>query len=313
MDDDALTTPPTTRRALREAEAAAKASAPRATTRRELREAEARSSKGQPAPLKHRSSQVATATSRKTASDPVATPQAPPAPPKSSGKRRAASATAMVLAALFIVSVSLPALDMVDGVDNPQATVLAASGEPQEVVVDGAANSVVVSRDSYDSSKVPTVAAYAQTASTYNNYLGDVQWPFLTGVPITTDFGPRVPPCGGCSSFHKGIDMNPGDGSPIQAIANGVVTEVSATDSGGLGVYAVIEHTIDGETVSSVYAHMRVGTLAMSVGESVSVGQLVGNVGNTGQSTGPHLHFEILLDGVTPTDPFAWLTERVQP
>ena len=65
--------------------------------------------------------------------------------------------------------------------------------------------------------------------------------------------------------------MNPGDGSPIQAIASGVVTEVSATDSGGLGVYAVIEHVIDGETVSSVYTHMSVGSLAMSVGESVSI------------------------------------------
>ena len=290
MDDHALTPPPTTRRALRDAEAAAHRSAPRPTTRRELREAEARSSMEQQAPRTPRSSQEAPAASQKATSGP----------------------TAMVLAALFMVSVSLPALDIVSGVDTSQAGVLVSTGKPQEVVVDGAANSIVVSRDSYDSSKVPTVATYAQTASTFSNYLGSVQWPFLTGVPISDDFGPRVPPCGGCSSFHKGIDMNPGDGSPIQAIASGVVTEVSATDSGGLGVYAVIEHVIGGETVSSVYAHMRVGTLAMSVGESVSVGQLVGNVGNTGQSTGPHLHFEILLVGVTPTDPFAWLTERVR-
>jgi murein DD-endopeptidase MepM/ murein hydrolase activator NlpD len=157
------------------------------------------------------------------------------------------------------------------------------------------------------------VASYSQTAATYVNYLGAIQWPFLTGVPISTDFGYRVAPCGGCSSYHKGIDMNPGVNSPIQAIADGVVREVSATDNGGLGVYAVIDHTIDGELVSSVYAHMAEGSLALSVGQTVSVGDLVGNVGNTGQSTGPHLHFEILLDGVTPTDPFAWLSERVVP
>jgi murein DD-endopeptidase MepM/ murein hydrolase activator NlpD len=75
----------------------------------------------------------------------------------------------------------------------------------------------------------------------------------------------------------------------------------------------IIDHTIDGELVSSVYAHMAEGSLAISVGQAVTVGDLVGNVGNTGQSTGPHLHFEILLDGVTPTDPFAWLVERVVP
>ena len=65
--------------------------------------------------------------------------------------------------------------------------------------------------------------------------------------------------------------MNPGDGSTIHAIANGVVREMFATGGGGLGVYAVIEHVIDDETVSSVYTHMSVGSLAMSVGESVSI------------------------------------------
>jgi murein DD-endopeptidase MepM/ murein hydrolase activator NlpD len=49
------------------------------------------------------------------------------------------------------------------------------------------------------------------------------------------------------------------------------------------------------------------GSLQVHVGESVSVGQQVGEVGNTGQSTGAHLHFEILLDGTEPTDPLAWL------
>ncbi|TFC06866.1 M23 family metallopeptidase [Cryobacterium mannosilyticum] len=58
---------------------------------------------------------------------------------------------------------------------------------------------------------------------------------------------------------------------------------------------------------------MRKGSLALTVGQPVLVGQLVGNVGSTGQSTGPHLHFEIRLDGTTPTDPFAWLTEKVRP
>ncbi|MFB9309747.1 murein DD-endopeptidase MepM/ murein hydrolase activator NlpD [Agromyces hippuratus] len=219
----------------------------------------------------------------------------------------------MTFAALMMVSVSVPAVAV-----NPVISFAPAMASPdaidgQQVSVGADVTIATVDRDGYITEKVPTVASYSQTAGTYVNYFGAIQWPFLTGVPISTDFGYRVAPCEGCSSYHKGIDMNPGVNSPIQSIADGVVREVSATDNGGLGVYAVIDHTIDGELVSSVYAHMAEASLALSVGQTVSVGDLVGNVGNTGQSTGPHLHFEILLDGVTPTDPFAWLSERVVP
>ena len=248
------------------------------------------------------------------ASAPAATVARPPGRSVSSFQRRAFGAVAMTFAAALMVSVSLPALAVNPaGPFAPTAASAAAAGESQQVEVGTDVTIAPVQRESYVAEKPPTVASYSQTAATYVNYPGAIQWPFLTGVPITTDFGPRIAPCGGCSTFHKGIDMNPGNGSPIQTIADGVVREVSATDNGGLGVYAVIDHTIDGELVSSVYAHMTEGELALSVGQAVSVGDLVGTVGNTGQSTGPHLHFEILLGGVTPTDPFAWLTERVVP
>jgi murein DD-endopeptidase MepM/ murein hydrolase activator NlpD len=214
----------------------------------------------------------------------------------------------------MFVSVSIPAM----AVDPEGAQLLAASDrtgvpvEGQTLEMDGDVIAAPLTSDeAYTTGFAQTSGTYAQTASTFVNYSGPVQWPFLTGVPISTDFGPRIAPCGGCSTYHKGIDMNPGNGSPIQAIAAGVVREVSITDNGGLGVYAVIDHVIDGEPVSSVYAHMREGSLALSVGQQVDVGDLVGNVGNTGQSTGPHLHFEILLGGDTPTDPIRWLTERV--
>lgn len=230
-------------------------------------------------------------------------------------RERAFGVVAMVFAALLAVSVSLPALAVNPDPSAalPQST--APAGRVQILPVN-AAESITVQRDGYKVGKVQQLSpgAYSQTAGTYINYLSSpIQWPFLVGVPISSDFGPRVPPCSGCSSFHKGLDMNPGVNTPIQAIADGVVREVSESDESGLGVYAVIDHMVDGRLVSSVYAHMRVGSLALSPGQPVVVGQLVGNVGNTGQSTGPHLHFEILLDGVTPTDPFAWLTEQVRP
>jgi murein DD-endopeptidase MepM/ murein hydrolase activator NlpD len=223
----------------------------------------------------------------------------------------------MTMVALFAVSVSLPALAV-----NPDAAPADSRSRPtpgasQVLPANIGAAAVTVVRDGFTVGRVPKKpmpGAYTQTAGTYtNNVNSPIQWPFTVGVPISTDFGPRVPPCDGCSSFHKGLDMNPGVNTPIQAIADGLVKEVSATDDSGLGVYAIIDHMIGGRLVSSLYAHMREGSLALSVGQPVLVGQLVGNVGSTGQSTGPHLHFEILLDGTTPTDPFAWLTEKVSP
>lgn len=154
--------------------------------------------------------------------------------------------------------------------------------------------------------------SYAHTADTFtNDPASAVQWPFTVGVPISSTFGYRTRPCPSCSNFHAGLDMTPGIGTPIQAIADGVVT--TATEQGGAyGVYVVIRHEIDGQVVESVYAHMREGSLALTPGQTVRVGQLVGRVGNSGRSTGAHLHFEIRTGGEA-VDPLAWLPARVRP
>tara|TARA_R110002020_G_scaffold152794_8_gene331372 strand:- start:72593 stop:72901 length:309 start_codon:yes stop_codon:yes gene_type:complete len=99
-------------------------------------------------------------------------------------------------------------------------------------------------------------------------------------------------------------------GTPIQAIADGIVTQVGANDA-DYGTNLIITHQIDGQIISSRYAHMVEGSSPLAVGDRVSVGDLVGQVGNTGISTGPHLHFEILLDGVTPTDPYVWMKAKI--
>ena len=137
---------------------------------------------------------------------------------------------------------------------------------------------------------------------------GTVQWPFTRYVPIASGFGARDAPCGGCSSFHDGLDFLPGAGAPIGAIAPGVVTIVGQ-DSGGYAAYGtrvVIEHVINGQKVESLYAHMIAGSPTVAVGDTVTVGQTLGSVGNTGASTGAHLHLGISLDG-TFVDPYAWL------
>ena len=135
-----------------------------------------------------------------------------------------------------------------------------------------------------------------------------VQWPVPATTIMSDDFGFRS--CGGCSTNHKGIDLTPGAGFPIQAIANGVVT-VARNDSDGLGVHIVIQHVIDGVVYSSLYAHMQNGSLGLAVGAIVTRGQLVGTVGNTGASTGAHLHFGILGPDGIEIDPTAWLVRNV--
>jgi murein DD-endopeptidase MepM/ murein hydrolase activator NlpD len=212
----------------------------------------------------------------------------------------------MMLAGLLTAVLAIPAKAAeLDTIGGPPPAAAADAGPLQSLPVSLAAVAAI-HRDGY------TVTA-AQPASVTMPAGSAVRWPFPGSTRLSDGFGPRAAPCEGCSTFHKGLDLLPGEGTPVHAIANGVVREVSAYDDGGLGVHVVLDHTVDGRLVSSVYAHFQAGSLAVGVGESVAVGQQLGTVGTTGQSTGPHLHLEILLDGVTPTDPYAWLTGRAGP
>lgn len=121
---------------------------------------------------------------------------------------------------------------------------------------------------------------------------------------ISSDFGWRTPPCKGCSADHKGVDFVPGAGSPIYAILDGMVVEAGYL--GGYGYWVKLEHLVpapDGsETVErweSIYAHMQEDSIPenVKIGAVVSKGDRLGRVGNTGMSTGAHLHFEIRIDG----------------
>ena len=136
-----------------------------------------------------------------------------------------------------------------------------------------------------------------------------IVWP-VDPSRISDGFGYRNAPCGGCSSNHDGIDFNPGAGAPIVSLADGVV--ITATEGGGgFGAYVEVQHNINGELITSLYAHMQYGSIPVSVGQRVSAGDLLGAVGSTGQSTGPHLHLEMYgADGVR-FDGLAWLQSHV--
>ena len=124
---------------------------------------------------------------------------------------------------------------------------------------------------------------------------------------LTSEYGPRVHPISGESSFHTGTDFAAPDGTPILAAADGTVTV--AQFSGGYGGLIVIEHSIAGQTVATAYGHMWETGIHVSPGDQVTAGQHIGDVGSSGNSTGPHLHFEVRPGGTDGehSDPAAWL------
>jgi murein DD-endopeptidase MepM/ murein hydrolase activator NlpD len=118
-----------------------------------------------------------------------------------------------------------------------------------------------------------------------------LSWP-LSG-PITSGFGMRW------GRMHQGIDIAVGEGTPIRAAAGGVA--YLGEDPGGYGHYSIIDH---GNGVVTVYAHQ--SSQAVGDGQRVTAGSVIGYSGNTGRSTGPHLHFEVRIGGVA-VDPMGYL------
>jgi murein DD-endopeptidase MepM/ murein hydrolase activator NlpD len=113
---------------------------------------------------------------------------------------------------------------------------------------------------------------------------------------LTSSYGRRW------GRLHAGIDLAAGVGSPIRAVTNATV--LSAGWEGGYGRCVRLVHS-DGTV--TVYAHM--SAIQVNKGERVSAGEQIGREGNTGQSTGPHLHFEVRVNG-TPVNPVTWLRKR---
>ncbi len=146
------------------------------------------------------------------------------------------------------------------------------------------------------------VSAALQRSASSNGYNPSVAGPVRQGSgsfiwpvngPLTSPFGPRW------GRLHAGVDISAPEGTPIRAAASGKVVLLGWT--GGYGNYTCVQH---GGATSTCYAHQsRYGT---SMGASVSQGQVIGYVGNTGNSFGAHLHFEVRING-SPVNPAGYL------
>ena len=109
---------------------------------------------------------------------------------------------------------------------------------------------------------------------------------------ISSYFGYRSDPIYEIRKFHKGIDFTANIGTDVIATGDGVVTDVHKVSMGGYGKYVEIDH---GFSYSTLYAHMN--SIYVVKGQKVKRGQIIGSVGNTGKSSGPHLHYEVHKDG----------------
>ena len=120
----------------------------------------------------------------------------------------------------------------------------------------------------------------------------------VSGV-ITSDFGWRNHPIFGRQILHSGIDIGVDEGTPVHAADGGTVVFSGWMD--GYGYAVVIDH---GNGISTLYGHN--SDLAVSEGQSVSKGTVIAYAGSTGNSTGPHVHFEVRVNG-DPVDPQGYL------
>ncbi len=221
---------------------------------------------------------------------------------------------AMIGAGLMMVATSIPANAFYSADEQTGAVAAPAEAEIQSISVEPAAD-LTLTRDGYTATsfREQIFLRYGNRSFLYqNNPVGAIQWPFPIAVPISDAFGYRLDNCGGyCSDWHKGVDFLGGEGNTIQAIADGVVSLVEPSHA-GLGNHVIIDHQVNGKLVQSVYAHMQDNSMKVVVGQVVKVGSPVGLVGTTGESTGPHLHFEIHIGG-EPVDPFEWLKANATP
>jgi murein DD-endopeptidase MepM/ murein hydrolase activator NlpD len=132
-----------------------------------------------------------------------------------------------------------------------------------------------------------------------------------TGIPVaqhkgmSSDYGTRIDPFTKTLTHHAGIDFKAEHGTPIAATGDGIVTKVDVDRHNGQ--YVEIEHA---SGFTTRYAH--VSRFAVKAGETVKRGQVIANVGNTGRSTSPHLHYEIRFQGI-PINPLQALVPKANP
>ncbi|CAN5213921.1 hypothetical protein BH09ACT3_BH09ACT3_07220 [soil metagenome] len=224
--------------------------------------------------------------------------------------KRTLAMAAVTLAFVSCLGSVLPSASAEDALDGTVPGQVAGA-DPQVLDLAGTVSAASVPRDGWsitDAPKPRQVTFFRLVGDVPPTSSAELTWPVARGTQVVSGYGPRS--CRGCSSFHEGADFAAPGGSQVSVIANGVVIETDQPGFGSLGIHATVQHLIDGQTVTTIYAHMVPGSLTVAVGDRVSTGQALGAVGCSGTCSGTHLHFEVHPSGAAAVDPIPWLTER---
>lgn len=193
--------------------------------------------------------------------------------------------------ATLLVNTRKTVKEGVDGIKQVDYRISYLNGYEQDINV--LAETVIqepVSAEVLVGTKAVSVSANGSSSGT--NFI-------VTTGRVSSDYGWRTHPISGKRSFHDGIDISNKVGTSILAYANGTVTKTAWTDS--YGNYIVIDH---GGGLETYYIHL--SGFDVSVGDSVSGGQLIGRMGKTGSATGSHLQFEVRVNG-SPVNPWDYI------
>lgn len=186
----------------------------------------------------------------------------------------------------------------------PSRTVLAAEKAPAEGAAPAGGRGVQLvtvrpaANASVHAEELAKGVAYAAERAAREARLQRPLFALPTRGLFTSGFGYRW------GALHDGVDLAGPIGTPIFAACDGVVKEAGPTNS-GYGAWVLLQH---GDGTVSRYGHINSWTV--QVGQRVFAGDQIATIGNRGNSTGPHLHFSVLLGGSNPTDPVSWLASR---
>jgi murein DD-endopeptidase MepM/ murein hydrolase activator NlpD len=211
----------------------------------------------------------------------------------------------LMVAAMAVGATAAGAYTMANASDHkkPTEAVLAADQAIAGGAVSGSVEGMQVisvtpaADSSMHAEEITKAAAFAQERADREARLNRPQFVMPTKGVWTSGFGYRW------GVLHAGIDIANSIGTPIYAVADGVVTD--AGPAAGFGAWVKIRHN-DGTV--TLYGH--VNTWLVSVGQRVMAGDQIATIGNRGNSTGPHCHFGVLLNGTTYVDPVPWLAQR---
>lgn len=196
------------------------------------------------------------------------------------------------------------AVDVITGLESniDEFTAAYNENEAAENAINSQIDTLTAQMKAEEEAKRKAAEAAKQTynSGVGSNATGSFVWPCPSSTYVTSGFGWRIHPIFGTKRYHNGVDISANTGAAVVAADSGTVS--IATYSSSYGNYIVLYHS--GGT-TTLYAHM--SSLAVSVGDTVSQGQTIGYAGSTGWATGPHLHFEISLNGtrVNPLNYFS--------